>query len=232
MDLFKKIKPSNWDYLKTDGIDLTQPFLWFDDDLLPHEREVLEYNNVLDNWIGVDLFRDPDQLSKFVESFPIPINDGRVREKGYFCLSGENLPEVLAPSWALIRQALVEIKPGSRSFVILDGADGFVQVLGRINGLAVEWRKDLTIDGTLCAVGRSGVEEDGVSFIPGSPGRSVAVLGHEVLDIADAILLFQAFYLGNGIPEQYVTRDITKYDRAAEIGSLLWRDDSQPRHGA
>jgi hypothetical protein len=74
VELMRKIKPTNWGSAKTDAIDFSKPFLWFDDDLFVHEREVLIKNNVLDNWIEVDLAKDPDALKKFLDSFPIPIN--------------------------------------------------------------------------------------------------------------------------------------------------------------
>ena len=75
VELMRKIKPTNWDMSKTDGIDFSQPFLWFDDDLFSNERTKLIENNVLENWIEVDLRRDPNQLGKFLQSFPIPINE-------------------------------------------------------------------------------------------------------------------------------------------------------------
>ena len=46
-----------------------------DDDLFMSERQALVENGVLDNWIEVDLRKDPDCLGKFLQSFPIPIQD-------------------------------------------------------------------------------------------------------------------------------------------------------------
>lgn len=76
VELMKKIKPTIWldSSAKTDAIDFSKPFLWFDDDLFPDERAKLIENDVLENWIEVDLRSDPDQLGKFLQSFPIPIN--------------------------------------------------------------------------------------------------------------------------------------------------------------
>lgn len=71
LDLAKQIKATNWDELKTEGIDFTRPFLWFDDDLFPAERTVLEQHGVLENWIEVDLAKDPYQLLSFVRKFPV-----------------------------------------------------------------------------------------------------------------------------------------------------------------
>jgi hypothetical protein len=76
VELLKKIKPTTWTKspLKTDAIDFTKPFLWFDDDLFINERKTLIEHGVLDNWIEVDLRKNPDMLGKFLESFPTPIN--------------------------------------------------------------------------------------------------------------------------------------------------------------
>jgi hypothetical protein len=60
--LLEKIKPTQWGELKTDAIDFSQPFLWFDDDLLAEEREVLKAHNALDGHVMVDLFARPEQL--------------------------------------------------------------------------------------------------------------------------------------------------------------------------
>jgi hypothetical protein len=74
--LMKKIKPTTWlnSAAKTDAIDFLQPFLWFDDDLFTSEREALIKHGVLENWIEVDIRKDPNILGKFLQSFPIPIN--------------------------------------------------------------------------------------------------------------------------------------------------------------
>jgi hypothetical protein len=75
VELMKKIKPTNWDVAKTDAIDFSKPFLWFDDDCFDFEREVLVQHGVLDNWIKVDLRRDEYQLQKFILSFPLPVSE-------------------------------------------------------------------------------------------------------------------------------------------------------------
>lgn len=73
IDLMKKIKPTNWDVAKTDGIDFNKPFLWFDDDCFDFERKILLEHGVLDNWIEVDLRKDENQLQRFIDSFPLPV---------------------------------------------------------------------------------------------------------------------------------------------------------------
>ncbi|MCA9313318.1 hypothetical protein KDA08_03275 [Candidatus Saccharibacteria bacterium] len=68
----KKIKPTTWDTAKTRAIDFSKPFLWFDDDLFYEEKEALIEHNALDNWIEVDLAKNPDKLRDFLSSFPLP----------------------------------------------------------------------------------------------------------------------------------------------------------------
>ncbi len=43
----QEIQPTDWDVLKTDAIDFSQPFCWLDDDLWQSEREVLEKHDAL-----------------------------------------------------------------------------------------------------------------------------------------------------------------------------------------
>ena len=73
VQLMKLIKPTTWDLAKTRAIDFSQPFLWFDDDLFHEEKLDLAKNNATDNWIEVDLAKNPNQLEKFLTSFPIPV---------------------------------------------------------------------------------------------------------------------------------------------------------------
>jgi hypothetical protein len=58
----EKIKANGWDYLKTEGIDFSSDFLWFDDNLLHAERQVLKENDTLNNFRLVELKKYPDQL--------------------------------------------------------------------------------------------------------------------------------------------------------------------------
>ena len=74
VELMEKIKPTSWQTAKTRAIDFNKPFLWFDDDLFYEEKETLKKHNVLDNWIEVDLAKNPDQLVQFLASFPRPVD--------------------------------------------------------------------------------------------------------------------------------------------------------------
>ena len=74
MQLLDGIHATTWSALKTEAIDFSQSFLWFDDDLFLGEREVLARKGVLENWIEVDLAKDPHALQKFLYDFPLPIS--------------------------------------------------------------------------------------------------------------------------------------------------------------
>ncbi len=61
-----EIKPTDWNTSKTDAIDFSKPFLWFDDDLYPPEKTKLEEHQALSQWIEIDLIKDPHILKKIV----------------------------------------------------------------------------------------------------------------------------------------------------------------------
>lgn len=64
--LIDNIKPSEWGELKTDAIDFSQEFLWFDDDLWPDELAVLEENNATHRFVMIDLNKNPLQIKQLV----------------------------------------------------------------------------------------------------------------------------------------------------------------------
>jgi hypothetical protein len=74
LELMKKIKPTARELTaKTHSIDFNKPFLWFDDNLFYEEREALLAHDVFEDLIQVNLVKDPDQLGKFLQSFPTPV---------------------------------------------------------------------------------------------------------------------------------------------------------------
>ena len=48
--------------MKTDGINFSEKFIWLDDDLWEDELQVLEQHSATDNFILIDLKKNPDQL--------------------------------------------------------------------------------------------------------------------------------------------------------------------------
>jgi hypothetical protein len=72
MHLISQIRPTRWSFAKTQAINFERPFLWFDDELVIHERlELIKYN-ALPNWVNVDLSRDENRLADFLVRFPHP----------------------------------------------------------------------------------------------------------------------------------------------------------------
>lgn len=69
VELLEKIKPTEWGRWKTEAIDFSEPFLWFDDDLFPEEEAALRQHDALDHFVKVDLARDPHQLKKLIASY-------------------------------------------------------------------------------------------------------------------------------------------------------------------
>ena len=66
-----KFKPTTWNLMKTEAIDFSKEFLWFDDDCYSGERLELSKQKVFNSWIEVDLMKYPDQLKhelKLLES--------------------------------------------------------------------------------------------------------------------------------------------------------------------
>lgn len=67
MEKIKDIKPTNWQDLKTEVIDMTNDFLWFDDCPFLAEIEELKSYGKLKNLVIVDLNR-PDELKTIIKN--------------------------------------------------------------------------------------------------------------------------------------------------------------------
>jgi len=67
IDTMRMIRPTNWETFKTEAIDFSTPFLWFDNYLLEEEKGILKQKNCFDSWICVDLKKDEDQLKKYIK---------------------------------------------------------------------------------------------------------------------------------------------------------------------
>lgn len=62
MPLVQLIEPTNWQTLKTEAIDFTQDFRWFDDCPMEAEKRILMKNDCLSKLILVNLQSNPDFL--------------------------------------------------------------------------------------------------------------------------------------------------------------------------
>lgn len=58
----EKFIPTTWSLKKTEAIDFTKPFIWFDDDCFSGEKIDLQENNVMNSWFEVNLSKSRDQL--------------------------------------------------------------------------------------------------------------------------------------------------------------------------
>lgn len=67
IELLHKIKPTEWGEWKTDAIDFDKPFMWLDDDLFDQERAELANHNALQNWVEIDLHKNPNQIKELAE---------------------------------------------------------------------------------------------------------------------------------------------------------------------
>ena len=61
--MYDVFKATDWGTLKTDAIDFSQPFVWFDDTLFTAEKQVLEQNGALGSYYKMDP-SDKSALSK------------------------------------------------------------------------------------------------------------------------------------------------------------------------
>jgi len=66
------IKATDWNDAKTEAIDFTKPFLWFDDDLFDDERLVLLRQGAMESWVEINLSKNPRQLEQLIRHFPTP----------------------------------------------------------------------------------------------------------------------------------------------------------------
>lgn len=69
MTIIESILPTYWEINKTEAIDFTKPFLWFDDYLFKEEKTTLIKNNCLNSWVEIDLSKDSDQLLKLIDLY-------------------------------------------------------------------------------------------------------------------------------------------------------------------
>ena len=66
-----RIKPTRWEVLKTEAINMNEDFLWFDDVLSWGEERALQAKNKLNSHVKIDLDKNPDILLEFIEQSPI-----------------------------------------------------------------------------------------------------------------------------------------------------------------
>ena len=68
VNLFKQIKPTNFQVDKTEAIDFNKRFFWLDNEIFESEKTTLIKNGKYDSWIEVDLIKDPNQLLHLIRN--------------------------------------------------------------------------------------------------------------------------------------------------------------------
>jgi len=61
-----RIKPTVWDTLKTEGIDWSEDFIWFDNDIFAEEWARIEQGSENQLAIEVNLRENPEQLKEII----------------------------------------------------------------------------------------------------------------------------------------------------------------------
>lgn len=61
-----RIKPTVWDMMKTEGIDWSRDFIWFDNDISPTEWEQIRQGSENQQAIEINLRAHPEQLKEVV----------------------------------------------------------------------------------------------------------------------------------------------------------------------
>ena len=74
LEYFHKIKPTEWDTLKTEAIDLTSDFFWIDDAPLSVEREILKQHNKSKSLIQINTRKNQDDLLKAIQLLKVEIS--------------------------------------------------------------------------------------------------------------------------------------------------------------
>ena len=75
-DLIRKIKPTQWETLKTEAIDLNSDFYWIDDGLLATERDL-----VGGRWIMVNVNKNHDAIKEAWDTLMDKLDLTTINEK-------------------------------------------------------------------------------------------------------------------------------------------------------
>ncbi len=60
--ILEKIRPTDWRSLKTEAIDFSQDFRWFDDYIFEAEKDLLKKHQCANKFVQIDLISNPNQL--------------------------------------------------------------------------------------------------------------------------------------------------------------------------
>lgn len=68
-----RIQPTTWDMMKTEGIDWSQDFIWFDNDISPIEWERIKKGTEHQQVIEINLRANPNQLLEVTADITLPL---------------------------------------------------------------------------------------------------------------------------------------------------------------
>ena len=71
------IKPTTWSRNKTEALDLSDNFIWFDNDVFAGEHEALAHLREGQEFVKVNLANNPYQLMELTESLLLRVPAGR-----------------------------------------------------------------------------------------------------------------------------------------------------------
>lgn len=128
-------------------------------------------------------------------------------------LERQGLLPLVGPVWCDVREALEELDPSGRGFVILCGSDGsYVQVAGTREELTVEYRQTIGTRYRHFVLGNPPADDRQSDDEPAEIHTSVGVVTvhrHEVLDLRRAVEICKLFFEDGAVPQQYALRDMT-----------------------
>jgi hypothetical protein len=68
-----RITPTVWDMMKTEGIDWTQDFIWFDDTITSSEWERIKQGRETQQAVEINLCANPTQLQEITEEILVSL---------------------------------------------------------------------------------------------------------------------------------------------------------------
>ncbi|MCY7362249.1 MAG: hypothetical protein LH629_09320 [Ignavibacteria bacterium] len=80
LDKLRKIKPANWETLKTEAINFTSDFYWLEDFPIQSEIKILTNHNALEKLIVVNL-NNLNELTRVVEILKVAISKKILQKK-------------------------------------------------------------------------------------------------------------------------------------------------------
>ena len=123
--------------------------------------------------------------------------------------SGDSMPDVVAPPFAIIADSLRRISPRGPGFFSLTHDDGsFMQVAGATLRLTVEYREVRGASFRHFVLGAEANADRTMKQINSRSGQ-INLLANEVLTVDDAVIVFRRFYETGKVPDGYTLRDDT-----------------------